>query len=81
MFISRKKHEAIVAAKNAEISRLILSLDQEIVTNDALDRTAKKFRAERDAARAELAPLKAARERANANLKAANEKRKLAKVA
>ena len=64
-------------------------------TNYALDRAAAKFRQERDDARtalaglqrqlaavtAELAPLKAARERANANLAAANAKRRARAVA
>jgi hypothetical protein len=48
---------------------LAKSLRLEKVTCDALDRTAKKYRQERDAARAELKVFTDRRERAKMNLK------------
>jgi predicted nucleic acid-binding Zn-ribbon protein len=64
------------ADHDAEIAKFAKAAEADRATIDALDKSARRFRQERDAARAELEPLKAARERANANLAAANARRK-----
>ena len=74
--MTKAAHEAAMADKDAMIAALYRKLEVERATIDALDRTAKRFKQERDDARAELYPLKKQRERANANLIAANAARK-----
>jgi chromosome segregation ATPase len=74
--MTKAAHEAAMAAKDAEIAELWRKIEVERATIDALDKSARKFRQERDDALAELHPLKAQRERANANLAAANAARR-----
>jgi len=90
MFMRTKTHSDFVERIGKHIQALENEATDLRQTNYALDRAAAKFRQERDDARtalgslqkqlaavtAELAPLKAARERANANLAAANARRK-----
>ena len=95
MFMRTKTHSDFVERIGKHIQALENEATDLRQTNYALDRAAAKFRQERDDARtalgslqhqlaavtAELAPLKAARERANANLAAANAKRRARAVA
>ena len=69
MFISKARHDNLIAAKDSEIAGLRHGLANERATVDALDRTAKKYRTERDAARAELQVFLDRREKAKQNLR------------
>lgn len=88
MFVKKSTHDAVVAelaavkttlkAVNAELdrttSRLVQVREEKRMFGKCLDKALN----ERDEARAELAPLKAARERSLANLSAWNARRKAA---
>ncbi len=94
-WMKKSEHEAAMGEMKRDLAReeqgadyltkLMLGLERDNTdlreTNYALDRAAAKFRAERDAALSELATLKAHRERANDNLRAANAKRHAEKLA
>ena len=69
MFITRKKHEAIVK----EMGRTIVARDDTLMIREA---TIGRLQRENAALLSELAPLKAARERRIAHLAAANARRK-----
>lgn len=84
MFISKARHAAVVAILNARNDGLAVRVESIAEErNDAISerRTIGRALAEKvaecAALEAELAPLKAARERANANLAAANARRKV----
>ena len=72
MFITKKKHEAIVATMAADIRQAHDALDLMASDNRALDTAAAHFKQQRDAARAESEANKADAEkyrRSRANLK------------
>ena len=59
MFITKKKHEAIVATMAADIRQAHDALDLMASDNRALDTAAAHFKQQRDAARAEAEANKA----------------------
>jgi len=80
MFMLKSTHNTVVQELNdvyrADIIELNLRIAAQVRSIAALDRIAAAYCRERDAALAELAPLKAARETRLAQLSAANERRR-----
>jgi peptidoglycan hydrolase CwlO-like protein len=76
MFVRSKTHRQHVARLESEIAGLMQSLEKEKARAERIAGRLEVAACERDEARAELAPLKAARDRANANLVAANARRR-----
>lgn len=68
--MTKARHEDAMGKKSAEITRLSRGRAADHATIDALDKSARKFRQERDALQAKV-------DRMTAPLRAANEARKL----
>lgn len=80
MFITTKKHDAKVKELMAEVARTgVLRTNAEELCRKYVI-ALSRVEAERDAAVAELTPLKAAKERQLQNLRDANARRSLAKA-
>lgn len=70
MLMFRSTHEAAMAERDREFAQLFRSREADRATIDALDKSARRYKQERDAATVKI-------DRMTAPLRAANEARKL----